>query len=39
MRTFLTLTLGVVLGISGLTMADHDGPAKGPAKVISEPVW
>jgi quercetin dioxygenase-like cupin family protein len=33
---FLTLTIGVVLGIGGLTMAGHDGPAKRPAKVISE---
>jgi quercetin dioxygenase-like cupin family protein len=36
MRTLLSLILGVVLGIGSLTMADHDGPAKGPAKVISE---
>ena len=36
MRMFLTLTIGVVLGIGGLTMADHDGPAKRSAKVISE---
>ena len=36
MRMFLTLTLAVILGSVGLTMADHDGPVKGPAKVISE---
>jgi quercetin dioxygenase-like cupin family protein len=36
MRMFLTLTLGVVLGICGLTVADHDGSPKGAAKVISE---
>jgi hypothetical protein len=36
MRTILTLAVGVLLGIAGWTMADHDGPTKGPAKVISE---
>jgi quercetin dioxygenase-like cupin family protein len=36
MRMFLPLILGVMLGIGGLTMADHDEPAKGPARVISE---
>ena len=36
MRTILTLAIGVMLGMAGWTMADHDGPTKGPAKVISE---
>lgn len=36
MRTILTLVAGVLLGIAGWTMADHDGPAKSPAKVIAE---
>jgi quercetin dioxygenase-like cupin family protein len=36
MRMFLTLVVGVILGIGGLTLADHDGPAKGTAKVVSE---
>src|SRR5262245_8873420 len=36
MRMFLTLTLAFILGSVGLTLADHDGPVKGPAKVISE---
>jgi len=36
MRTILTLAVGVLLGIAGWTMADHDGPIRGPAKVISE---
>jgi quercetin dioxygenase-like cupin family protein len=36
MRTFLILATGVVLGIGGVTMADHGGPTKGPAKLISE---
>jgi quercetin dioxygenase-like cupin family protein len=36
MRRFLILAMGVVLGIGGLTMANHGGPAKGPAKLISE---
>jgi quercetin dioxygenase-like cupin family protein len=36
MRVFLTLTIAALVGICGLTMADHDGPAKGRAKVISE---
>lgn len=38
MRKFLTLTLGVVLGIGGLTMADHDGPAKSRGGMLSEKV-
>lgn len=36
MRTILALTVGVLLGIGGWTMAHHDGPARGPARVISE---
>ena len=36
MRTILTLAIGVMLGVAGWTLAYHDGPARGPAKVISE---
>jgi quercetin dioxygenase-like cupin family protein len=36
MRMILTLAVGVMLGIGGWTMAHHDGPARGPARVISE---
>jgi quercetin dioxygenase-like cupin family protein len=31
-----TLAVGVILGIGGWTMAHHDGPARGPARVIAE---
>jgi quercetin dioxygenase-like cupin family protein len=31
-----TLAVGVILGIGGWTMAHHEGPAKGPARVIAE---
>jgi quercetin dioxygenase-like cupin family protein len=36
MKYSLALILGAILGIGGLTLAGHDGPAKGPAKVIAE---
>jgi quercetin dioxygenase-like cupin family protein len=36
MRTILTLAIGVMLGIAGWTLAYHDGPARGSAKIISE---
>jgi quercetin dioxygenase-like cupin family protein len=36
MRTILTLAISVMLGIAGWTLAYHDGPKRGPAKVISE---
>jgi quercetin dioxygenase-like cupin family protein len=36
MRKYLSLTLVIVLAIGSWTLADHDGPAKGPAKVVSE---
>jgi quercetin dioxygenase-like cupin family protein len=36
MRTFLTVVVGIVLGIGGLTLAEQAGPPKGPVKVISE---
>jgi quercetin dioxygenase-like cupin family protein len=36
MRTILMLAVGVLLGIGGWMMAHHDGPARGPAKVISQ---
>jgi quercetin dioxygenase-like cupin family protein len=36
MRTSSIITLGVLLGIGGLTLAGHDRPGKGPARVVSE---
>ena len=36
MQTMRTLAVGVILGIGGWTMAHHDGPARGPARVIAE---
>jgi quercetin dioxygenase-like cupin family protein len=32
----LTLALGIALAVSELTLAGHDGPAKGPAKIVAE---
>ncbi len=36
MRTILTLVAGGVLGVVGLSMADHEGRPRGPARVIAE---
>jgi quercetin dioxygenase-like cupin family protein len=36
MRMILALSVGGMLVIGGWTMAYHDGPARGPAKVIAE---
>lgn len=36
MRMFLTITICVLLGIGSLTLAGHNQPRKGPAKLVAE---